>query len=138
MTGEWVALIGGRLPIVSGDVDVLEFMPDYDIVGGYGQLYTYAQREGITIGDDKVGFINRVSDQTVFFAKERGDGAPIIRGDGAVQRSATRRTSSAVSGRGISTSRQTQKSISINRSVPTTYCKGSLSANLFNCPDSRW
>ena len=79
VTGEWVALIGGRLPIVSGDIDVLEFMPDYDIVGGYGELYTYAEREGITLGMDNVGFVNRVADQTVFFAKERGDGAPIIR-----------------------------------------------------------
>ena len=80
VTGEWVAIIGGRLPIVSGDIDVLEFMPDYDIVGGYGELYVYAQREGIVIGSDYVGFVNRVADQTVFFAKERGDGAPIIRG----------------------------------------------------------
>lgn len=80
VTGEWVALIGGRLPIVSGDVDVLEFMPDYDIVGGYGDLYLYAQREGTVIGMDDVGYINRVNDQTIFFGKERGDGAPIIPG----------------------------------------------------------
>ena len=80
VTGEWVAMIGGRLPIVSGDIDVLEFMPDYDIVGGYGELYVYAQREGLMLGSDYVGFINRVADQTVFFAKERGDGAPIIPG----------------------------------------------------------
>lgn len=80
VTGEWVALIGGRLPIVSGDIDVLEFMPDYDIVGGYGELYVYAQREGIVLGSDFTGYVNRVADQTVFFAKERGDGAPIIRG----------------------------------------------------------
>ena len=80
VTGEWVALIGGRLPIVSGDVDVLEFMPDYDIVGGYGDLYLYAQREGTVIGMDDVGYVNRVNDQTIFFGKERGDGAPIIPG----------------------------------------------------------
>ena len=80
VTGEWVALIGGTLPIVSGDVDVLEFMPDYDIVGGYGDLYLWAQREGTTIGMDEVGFTNRVKDQTLFFGKERADGAPIIPG----------------------------------------------------------
>ena len=80
VTGEWVALIGGRLPIISGDIDVLEFMPDGDIVGGYGDLYLWAQREGTTIGMDEVGFTNRVKDQTLFFGKERADGAPIIPG----------------------------------------------------------
>lgn len=80
VTGEWVALIGGRLPIVSGDVDVLEFMPDYDIVGGYGDLYLWAQRDGTIIGIDDVGYTNRVNDQTIFFGKERADGAPIIPG----------------------------------------------------------
>lgn len=80
VTGEWVALIGGRLPIVSGDVDVLEFMPDYDIVGGYGDLYLWAQRDGTIIGMDDVGYTNRVNDQTIFFGKERADGAPIIPG----------------------------------------------------------
>lgn len=80
VTGEWVALIGGTLPIVSGDIDVLEFMPDYDIVGGYGELYTYAAREGLTVGVDSVGFVNRVKDQTLIYGKERGDGAPIVPG----------------------------------------------------------
>lgn len=80
VTGEWVSLIGGTLPIVSGDIDVLEFMPDYDIVGGYGDLYLWAQREGATIGMDDVGFTNRVKDQTLFFGKERADGAPIVPG----------------------------------------------------------
>lgn len=80
VTGEWVALIGGTLPIVSGDIDVLEFIPDYDVIGGYGDLYLWAQREGATIGMDDVGFTNRVKDQTLFFGKERADGAPIIPG----------------------------------------------------------
>ena len=80
VTGEWVALIGGTLPIISGDIDVLEFMPDYDIVGGYGDLYLWAQREGTTIGMDDVGYTNRVKDQTIFFGKERADGAPIVPG----------------------------------------------------------
>lgn len=80
LTGEWVAMIGGRLPIVSGDIDVLEFMADGDIVGGYFDLYLWGQRRGVTIGMDDVGFTNRVNDQTVFFGKERADGLPVIPG----------------------------------------------------------
>lgn len=80
VTGEWVALIGGTLPIVSGQIDVLEFMPDYDIIGGYFDLYLWGQRSGITIGMDDMGLENRINDTTVFFGKERADGLPVIAG----------------------------------------------------------
>lgn len=80
VTGEWVALIGGRLPIVSGDIDVLEFIPDHDIIGGYFDLYLWGQRAGMMIGMDETGYQNRVADQTLFFGKERADGLPVIPG----------------------------------------------------------
>lgn len=80
ITGEWVAMIGGVLPIIGGDIDVLEFMPDYDIVGGYGELYKYGVRQGLTIGADNVGAVNRIKDQTIFFGKKRADGQPAIAG----------------------------------------------------------
>lgn len=78
--GDVVANIYGILPIITGDIDILEFMPDGDIVGGYGDLYLWAQREGLTIGMDETGRTNRVLDETVFFGKERADGTPIIPG----------------------------------------------------------
>lgn len=77
-SGEWVALIGGVLPIVSGDIDVLEFIPEGDIVGGFGDLYLWGQRTGMQIVTDNMGFTNRVKDQTVFLGRERADGAPVI------------------------------------------------------------
>ena len=80
VTGEWVSLIGGTLPIISGQIDVLEFMPDYDIVGGYFDLYLWGQRRGVTIGMDDMGLENRINDTTVFFGKERADGLPVIAG----------------------------------------------------------
>ena len=80
ITGEWVAMIGGVLPIIGGDIDVLEFMPDYDVVGGYGQLYKYGVRQGLTIGADNTGAVNRSKDQTIFFGKKRADGQPAIAG----------------------------------------------------------
>lgn len=80
VTGEWVSLIGGSLPIVSGQIDILEFMPDYDIVGGYFDLYLWGQRRGMEIGMDDMGLTNRIQDTTVFFGKERADGLPVIPG----------------------------------------------------------
>lgn len=76
--GDVVANVYGVLPIVNGDIDILEFMPDNDIVGGYGDLYLWAQREGMTIGMDETGRTNRVLDETIFFGKERADGLPVI------------------------------------------------------------
>lgn len=78
--GDVVANVYGVLPIITGDIDILEFMPDGDIVGGYGDLYLWAQRSGMTIGADEWGFTNRVKDQTLFFGKERADGMPVIAG----------------------------------------------------------
>ena len=79
-SGDVVANIFGFLPIVTGDIDILEFVPDNDIVGGYGDLYLWGQRSGMTIGMDEVGYTNRVQDQTLFFGKERADGIPVIAG----------------------------------------------------------
>lgn len=79
-TGDIVANVFGFLPIVTGDIDILEFMPDDDIVGGYGDLYLWAQREGMTIGADETGRTNRILDEMLFFGKARADGMPIIPG----------------------------------------------------------
>ena len=77
-TGDIVANLFGSLPIVTGDVDILEFMPDGDIVGGYGDLYLLAQRSGMSIESSyEVQFLQ---DNTVFRAKQRADGLPIIPG----------------------------------------------------------
>lgn len=78
VTGEWVAIIGGRLPIVSGQIDVLEFMPDNDIIGGYFGLYLWAQHDAAFIGTDRTGFTLRVKDATLVFGRERADGMPVI------------------------------------------------------------
>lgn len=77
-TGDVVANLFGSLPIVTGDIDVLEFIPDGDIIGGYGDLYLLAQRSGMTIESSyEVQFLQ---DNTVFRAKQRADGMPIIPG----------------------------------------------------------
>ena len=78
LSGEFVAMIGGSLPIVSGDIDILEFMPDNDIVGGFGDLYLTVIRRGMTIEQSRE--VQFVQDNTVFKAKMRADGAPVIPG----------------------------------------------------------
>ena len=79
-SGDVVANIFGFLPIVTGDIDILEFMPDNDIVGGYGDLYLWAQRSGMTVAADETGRTNRILDETLFFGKERADGMPVVPG----------------------------------------------------------
>ena len=77
-TGDVAANVFGVLPIITGNVDILEFMPDGDIVGGYGDLYLLAVRSGMMIESSyEVQFLQ---DNTVFRAKQRADGQPIIPG----------------------------------------------------------
>lgn len=76
--GDVVANVYGILPIVTGDIDILEFMPDDDIVGGYGDLYLLAQRSGMTIEASRE--VQFVADNTVFRGKMRADGVPVIAG----------------------------------------------------------
>lgn len=78
--GDIVANLYGRLPVIGGNVDVLEFIPDGDIIGGYGDLYLLSQREGMVVGADETGRTNRIFDETLFFAKARADGCPVIAG----------------------------------------------------------
>lgn len=77
-TGDIVANLFGSLPIVTGDIDVLEFIPDGDIIGGYGDLYLLAMRSGMTI--ESSTHVQFIQDNTVFRGKQRVDGMPIIPG----------------------------------------------------------
>lgn len=77
-SGDLVANLYGTLPIVTGDVDVLEFIPDGDIIGGYGDLYLLALRAGMTIESSRE--VQFIQDNTVFKGKQRADGMPVVPG----------------------------------------------------------
>lgn len=77
-SGDVAANIFGTLPIITGDVEVLEFIPDGDVIGGYGDLYLWAQRSGMRI--DLSTEVQFLQDNTVFRGKERADGMPIVPG----------------------------------------------------------
>lgn len=77
-TGDAVANLYGYLPIITGDVDILEFIPDGDIIGGYGDLYLWVDRAAMQIESSRE--VQFIQDNTVFRGKARADGAPIIPG----------------------------------------------------------
>lgn len=78
MEGRPVTNVPEVMPFIDGDVDILEFIPDGDIICGYGDLYLLAIRGGLTIeASNQVQFIQ---DNTVFRGKERADGMPVVPG----------------------------------------------------------
>lgn len=76
--GDIAANLFGTLPIVNGDIDILEFIPDGDIIGGYGDLYLWVDRASMQIESSRE--VQFIQDNTVFRGKARADGAPIIPG----------------------------------------------------------
>lgn len=79
--GAIVASQMGTMPVEGGEIIELDFIPDGDIVGGFGSLYLLAERAGSQLAvSEHVRFIE---DQTVFKGTARYDGAP-ARGEGFV------------------------------------------------------
>lgn len=79
--GALVAGMNDTMPVESGDIVELPFIPDNDIVGGFELLYLLAERSGSQLAmSDQVKFIE---DQTVFKGTARYDGKPIF-GEGFV------------------------------------------------------
>lgn len=77
-SGDVAANVFGVLPVINGDVEILEFIPYGDIIGGFGDLYLLGRHQDTTIGMDMAGFTLRVKDSTLFWGKARADGMPII------------------------------------------------------------
>lgn len=74
--GAVVSGIEGTMPVVGGIVEVLDFIPDYVIIGGYMDLYLLAERAGTRFAESEhVAFL---SDQTVLKGTARYDGHPAI------------------------------------------------------------
>lgn len=74
--GAVVASLEGTMPVVGGAVEVLDFVPDNTIIGGYFDLYLLAEREGISVEQSEHAmFLNR---KTVFAGNARYDGQPAI------------------------------------------------------------
>lgn len=74
--GALVSGMNNTMPIIGGDIVELDFMSDYDIVGGYGDLYLLVEREGTTLAASE--HVRFIEDQTVFKGLARYDGLPVI------------------------------------------------------------
>lgn len=73
------AIVAGAtdvLPIVGGDIVVLDFVPDNMIIGGYGDLYLLAERAGTEIATSE--HVRFLADETVIKGTARYDGKAVI------------------------------------------------------------
>lgn len=74
--GAYVSVVNGTMPVVGGDIIVLNNMPDYVIVAGYFDLYLLAERAGTEFNTSEHAFWT--ADQTGFKGTARYDGKVLI------------------------------------------------------------
>lgn len=75
-SGRIVTGVADRMPVVGGIIEVLSFLPDNVIVGGYFDLYVLAERAGAKFASSE--HVRFLQDQTVMKGTARYDGAPAI------------------------------------------------------------
>ena len=74
--GALVAGMDNQMPVVGGDIVELDFIPDDNIVAGYGELYLMAERAGMSLANSEHAMF--IEDKTVYKATARYDGQPVI------------------------------------------------------------
>lgn len=74
--GAIVSGMEGTMPVAGGVVEVLDFVPDNVIIGGYFDLYLLAERAGTKIASSEHAMF--IQDRTVFKGTARYDGMPVI------------------------------------------------------------
>ena len=74
--GSLVSAVDGTMPVIGGIVEVLDFIPNYVIIGGYFDLYALAERGGNKFASSE--HVRFLQDQTVFKGIGHYDGAPTI------------------------------------------------------------
>lgn len=74
--GAIVAGVNGAMPVIGGVIEVLDFIPDNVVIGGYFDLYYLVERAGAKfMSSEHVRFL---ADQTVYKGTARYDGKPVI------------------------------------------------------------
>ena len=74
--GAIVAGMEAQMPVIGGEIVELSFIPDNNIVFGYGDLYVLAERAGFRLDNSEHAMF--VNDKTVFRGTARYDGQPSI------------------------------------------------------------
>lgn len=75
-SGAIVSGVSNRMPVIGGEIEVLNFVPDNVIIGGYFELYLLAERAAATVSQSE--HYRFIEDQTVFKGTARYDGQPVI------------------------------------------------------------
>ena len=74
--GAIVAGVNSTMPLIGGAIETEDFVPDGEVLGGFGQRYLLAERAGTAIAiSTEYKF---VEDQTVFKGTNRYDGKPVF------------------------------------------------------------
>ena len=74
--GQIVTGVAGTMPVVGGVIEVLNFVPDNTIIGGYFDLYLLAERAGSKFATSEHVFF--LEDATAMKGSARYDGQPTI------------------------------------------------------------
>lgn len=74
--GAIVSGVNGTMPVIGGIIEVLNFLPDNVIIGGYFELYILAERRGPRFATSE--HVRFLQDQTVLKGTARYDGGPAI------------------------------------------------------------
>ena len=74
--GAFVSGVSGTMPGIGGAIEVLSFIPDNVIIGGYFDLYLLAERAGTRITQSE--HVRFIQDQIVLKGTARYDGQPSI------------------------------------------------------------
>lgn len=75
-SGAIVSGVNGVMPVIGGVIEVLDFVPDNVIIGGYFDLYILAERAGARFATSE--HVRFLQDQTIFKATARYDGTVAI------------------------------------------------------------
>ena len=74
--GAVVTGFSDRMPVAGGIIEVIDDVPDYNIISGYYDLYLLAERAGAKFASSE--HFRFLADQTVFKGTARYDGQPAI------------------------------------------------------------
>ena len=74
--GAIVSGVNGTMPVVGGIIEVLDFVPDNVVIGGFFDLYLLAERGAAKFATSE--HVRFLQDQTVLKGTARYDGTPVI------------------------------------------------------------
>ena len=130
--GAIVSGVGGTMPVIGGIIEVLDFVPDYNIISGYYDLYLLAERAGQKFASSE--HYKFLADQTVFKGTARYDGQPAI-AEGFVV-NAVNNQSAATSVTFPTDDANSVQSISLNTATASISGTGTVQLVAFTAPGS--